>query len=342
MPDGNAVEAWTLSGTHGFEVEVINYGGIVRRIVAPDRTGELADVALGFKNLEEYQREHPYFGAVAGRVAGRISDGKFKLDRREFSLECNDPPNHLHGGSNSIERKLWNAKAVEHPDGFPSLEMTYRSPDGENGYPGNVDLTIRYTVTPSNELIFETRAEADSSTPVSLTQHSYFNLAGEGSALIQDHELQILAEETFAVDDHMTLLDSVGSIRDTPADFTNLKPLREAIPALFKQHGDLYWLGESDVLRQVAKVQHPGSGRRLEVSTDLPCLQFYTSVSLDGTLTGKSGRLYPSFSGFCLECEGYPHAMSPIGFGDILVHPDKPQTSTTIYHFTTNSTGFDR
>lgn len=338
LPDGTPVEAWTLCSSAGLEVEVITYGATVTRLLSPDRNGKSADIVLGFDRLDDYRGGHPYFGAVVGRVAGRIANGLLRIGNETFPLDRNDPPNHLHGGPDSIERKVWKARIIDRPDKAPSLELTCHSPDGENGYPGAVDLTVRYTVTSDNELIFETVASSSRATPVSLTQHSYFNLAGEGSDTIEDHELQILSKRIFAVDETMTLLDEWKPVEKTAASFETAKPLRDAIPGLWKQHGDLYWLGGTGELRAVASVREPRSGRIMEVATTLPCLQLYTSVSLDGTLIGKSGQPYLPFSGLCLECEGYPHATAGGEFGDILVHPDKPQTSTSVYTFSTDTT----
>jgi len=338
LRNGTKVEAWTLRNRGGLEVEIITYGGIVTRLLTRDRDGSRADIVLGFNKLEDYLGEHPYFGAVVGRIAGRIAGGRLQVGDESFTLDRNDPPNHLHGGPNSIDRKVWKAQALSRPDKAPSLELRCHSPHLENGYPGSVDLKVRYTLTEANELIFETEARADQTTPISLTQHSYFNLAGAGSGTIHGHELQIKSDQIFDVDENMTLLDSLKPVDESAADFRDSKPLREAIPKLFQEHGDLYWLGESSTLRPVAEVQDPGSGRVLHVSSDLPCLQLYTSVSLDGSLDGKSGRRYAPFSGLCLECEGYPQAIDGGEFGSILVNPNNAQTSVTVYHFSTDST----
>lgn len=342
LRDGTVVEAWTLKNPGGLEVEIITYGGIVTSLLTPDKDGSRADIVLGFDKLEDYLGDHPYFGAVVGRIAGRVAGGRLEVGEESFSLDCNDPPNHLHGGPNSIDRKVWKAIALHRPDKAPSLELRCHSPHRENGYPGAVDLTARYTLTEANELIFETEARTDRITPISLTQHSYFNLAGEGSSTIHGHELQIESGQIFSVDKDMTLLGSVKSAEGSAADFRQPKPLHEAISGLFQKHGDLYWLGESPTLRPVATVRDQDSGRVLRVSSDLPCLQLYTSVSLDGSLTGQSGHRYPGFSGLCLECEGYPQANTPGEFGSILVHPDTPQTSITVYHFSTDSTLFSQ
>lgn len=338
LPDGRGVDAWTLRNDAGLEVEILNYGGIITRILAPDREGRRSDLVLGFERLEDYLGEHPYFGAVVGRVAGRITRGTFTWAGTRYQLDCNDPPNHLHGGPGSIDRKLWEAAACEGPDKAPSLELSCRSRHGENGYPGEVAIRVRYTLTPGNEIHFETEVTSDRPTPVSLTQHSYFHLGGEGSGTIADHELQIESDSVFDVDADMTLLDSRSGVTAGPADFRTPRRLRDAIPHLWKQHGDLYWLGEATSPRPVATLHDPESGRILRVATTLPCLQLYTGVSLDGTLTGRSGNPYLPFSGLCLECEGYPGAIGPGPFGNILVTPDTPQKTLTIYSFSTDST----
>jgi aldose 1-epimerase len=338
LPDGREVEAWTLRGAGGLELEVLSYGGIVSRLLIPARDGCMADVVLGFHHLEGYFAGHPYFGATVGRVAGRISRGKFSLEGRNYQLLINDPPNHLHGGRDSIDKQLWTAEPVERADGHPSLRLSITSPEGENGYPGSVDLAVTYTVTGDNAFIFETEARSTCATPVNLTHHSYFNLAGEGAGNVLDHHLQIDSDHIFSADEKMTLLDELRSLDGQAADFRNEQRLGTAISGIWQQHGDLYWLRESKECRPVAQLRHPGSGRILSVATSNPCMQMYAGGGLDGSLIGKSGKPYPTFGGLCLECQGSPNAIGDgagRGFGDIVVRPETPQRHATIYQFST-------
>ncbi len=333
LPDSRTVEAWTLRGEGGLELEVITLGGIVTRLLAPDAQGVQADVVLGFDRLKDYLAPHPYFGAIIGRIAGRVPGGQISVEGKDVTLPLNDGANHLHGGPQALDKHLWAAEPVEREDGTPSLRLTCHSADGDQGYPGVVDYAVTYTVTHDNVFIFETEARADRPTPVSLTHHGYFNLAGEGQGDIRDHRVQIHCDTCVPADAAMTPLGRLESVRGTAADFTQPKRLREAIPGLWQEHGDLYWLGQSDSIRTVAVVEEPVSGRRMEVRTDLSCLQFYTGMGLDGTLTGKSGKPYGKFAALCLECEDYPGATTQPGFGDILARPGKPRRSVTHYAF---------
>ena len=336
LPDGRVVEAWTLRGSGGLELEVLSYGGIVSRLLVPDRDQNLADVVLGFGELEGYLGEHPYFGTTVGRVAGRVSGGRFVLDGTTYTLPINDPPNHLHGGPGSFDKQLWQAEVITRADGSPSLRLKYHSPDGEGGYPGDVDLAVTYTVTAANEFVFETEVSSSRATPVSLTHHSYFNLGGEGEGNILDHHLRIDSDTIFKTDEKMTLLGEQQSVDGLAADFRETKRVGDAIDRVWQKHGDLYWLGETDQCRAVAQLRDSGGGRVLDVSTSNSCLQMYSAVALDGSLRGKSDKCYPTFGGLCLECQGHPNAIGPAtakGFGDIVVHPGSPSRNTTIYAF---------
>lgn len=336
LPDGRAVEAWTLRGRGGLELEVLTFGGIVSRLLVPDRAGRMADVVLGFDHLQGYLAGHPYFGSTVGRVAGRISGAKFSFEGCDYHLPINDPPNHLHGGLDSIDKQLWAAEPVGRADGCPSLRLRLTSPEGENGYPASVEFPVTYTVTGDNAFIFETEAVSNRATPVNLTHHSYFNLAGEGNGDVLDHHLQITSDSVFVADEKMTLLDELQSLDGQAADFRNEQRLGDAIAGIWQEHGDLYWLGETLDCRPVAHVRDPGSGRVLTVATSNPCLQMYAGGGLDGSLTGKAGIPYPAFGGLCLECQGYPNAIGDgarRGYGDIVVRPGTPQRYSTIYQF---------
>lgn len=339
LPGGEAVEAWTLTSAGGLVVEALTYGGIVTRILAPDRDGHLADVVLGFNDLASYGANSPYFGAITGRVAGRISAAKFELEGKTYKLAANNPPNHLHGGVRGFDKKIWAATRADNSDGAASLRLTYRSGDGEEGYPGTVDVTVTYTVTQDNQFLIETAAVTDRPTPFSLTNHSYFNLAGEASGTIDDHELQIHADQSVAVDEHMTLLGRLEPVTAGANDFRQSRRLGEATPSLYQNHGDVYRLRknaaavENSELTPAARLFHPRSGRLIEVSTTESYLQFYTGSGLDGTLTGKSGVPYVRHAGVCLECEGYADGANAPELGDIILRPGCPQQQATAYAF---------
>jgi len=335
LPTGESVEKYTLTNPAGASLEVITYGGIVTALHVPDREGHMADVVLGFANLDAYVAGHPYFGAIIGRIAGRVSGGLLKVDGQTHPLVCNQAPNHLHGGNVGFDKRVWTAEPVSHPDGADSLRLTYHSPDGEEGYPGNLDIAITYTLTANNEFIIESEATSDQVTPLSLANHSYFNLAGEGSGTIENQHVQIFAEACVMTDDDMTLSSQRQPVEGTASDFRESRRLGDDLPSLFKSHGENYLLRSSASanVTRVARVVDPGSGRTLEVSTNDCCLQFYTGVALEGNLTGKSGKLYVQHGALCLECQGYPEGSSHPELGDNLVHPGTPQRRTTIYAF---------
>ena len=340
LASGEPVEAYTLTNDAGASLTVLPYGGIVSSIRMPDRQGRMDDVVLGFNDLGDYLGAHPYFGAIIGRIAGRVSGGYLPLDGRAYVLARNDGPNHLHGGRVGLDKRIWAAQPLDRPDGAPSLRLFYVSPDGEEGYPGNVAISVTYTLTAGNAFIIETEATADRETPLSLANHSYFNLAGEGSGGISSHELRIHADEYVPADDAMTLSDRRERVAGRNADFRRSRGLGEAVPKLFKAHGDVYLLRAPDAAaplgpRLAARVAEERSGRVLEVFTDESCLQFYTGSALNGTLVGKSGTRYGPHAGFCLECHGYPNASRVGAFGDILVRPGRPQSRRTVYAFST-------
>ncbi len=336
-PDGRQIDAWTLCGASGLTLEIITYGATVTRLLVPDREGDLADVVLGFDNLAAYLSHSAYFGCVVGRVAGRVSNASFRLDGELYELFPNNPPNHLHGGKRGFDKRVWAATPVERVNGEPSLQLMYRSPHLEEGYPGTVDVTVTYTITRDNALLVETCGGADEPTPFSLTLHHYFNLAGEGSGSIADHELQICADEFIAADEFMTLLGEAVAVGDNN-DLRCPRTLREVIPGLFRNHGDLYVIrkdariGSGEQVR-AARLVHPESGRTLEISTTATHLQLYTGAALDASLTGKSGDAYPQYAGICLECEGYPDGANRPHLGDIILRPGAPRKEMTTYAF---------
>lgn len=340
IPESGTVEAWILNGRGGLVLEVLTFGGIVRRLLAPARDGSLDDVVLGFNELESYAAGHPYFGAITGRVAGRIRNAAFALDGKTYQLAQNEPPNHLHGGVRGFDKRIWSATPVNRADGAPSLRLEYQSWDGEEGYPGNIQVSVTYTVTNDNVFLVETEAISDRTTPLCLTHHSYFNLAGEASGSVLDHRVTIFAGVFIPVDEYLILNGQLESTARHGNDFRKSRRLGDAIPSLFQNHGDLYALpAHADEERVVAaRVEDPGSGRVLTVSTTERYLQFYTGSHLNETRAGKSGNGYAPFAGLCLECQGYADASNAAMRKDILLHPGHTQRRATAYAFSVCAT----
>lgn len=338
LPCGRSVEVYLLTNASGMELTAITYGGIVTALRVPDRHGRMADVVLGFDHLEPYLARHPYFGAITGRVAGRIPGGRFNLDGTVYQLALNEAPHHLHGGVVGLDQRVWEATPVIRPDGADSLRLHYLSPDGEEGYPGNVDITVTYTLTDANEFIIDTEATSDRTTPLSLTHHAYFNLAGEGCGTIQDHMLQVHSDLVIPVDSTFAPLGRSRAVTGLADDFNTARRIGDALPGLFRQHGGLYLIRHTPdkPLALAAELSDPASGRVLTLMTTEACLQLYTAFGLDGSNIGKSGKSYPPFAGFCLECEGYSDGVNIPDFGDIIVRPGSPQKNRTIYAFSTS------
>lgn len=335
LPTGEVIESFRLSGGSGASVDIITLGGIVTSLNIPDRNGRLADVVLGFDRLEPYLDPHPFFGAIAGRVAGRIPGGRFTVEGKTYDLVKNDGPNHLHGGLRGLDKRVWKAEPKERADGADSVRLTYHSPDGEEGYPGNAFFCVDYTLTQDNVFVIESEVTVDRVTPVSLTHHGYFNLAGEGSGTIFDHELSIFSDQVILVDELMTPLGRAESVVGKACDFRSARRLGDAIPHLFRKHGDCYKLPGGDALHVAAQLTEPASGRTLSVSTNEFCLQLYSAAYLECENPGKAGRTYVPYAGVCLECEGYPAGVDFPEFGSILVEPGHPQDRTTRYAFST-------
>ena len=331
LPDGRAVEVYEMSRPGGLSARVLTYGGIIQSLHLPGRDGSLADVVLGGADLDFYLRRHPYFGCIVGRVAGRISRGMFRIGHRDYRLAVNNPPNHLHGGESGLDRRLWQAESW----GDDTLVLRYRSPDAEEGYPGNVDFSVTYRLTQAGELVIESEARTEATTPVSLTNHSYFNLAGEGSGSTEDHRVEIFADEYVPSDGDLTLSGIRAPVRAGGNDLRSPVRVGDLASRLHLGHGDNYLLGPSLGGRPTlaARLVDPHSGRKLEVRTDEHCLQFYTGAFLDGTFIGKSGAPYARHAGLCLECQGYPDGVAHPELGDILVHPGQPRRRTTVYAF---------
>ncbi len=339
-PDGTAVQLYTLSNTQGMEVKITNYGGIVVSVSVRDKNGKIGDVVLGFERLEDYLKGHPFFGAIVGRYGNRIAKGRFSLGGRTFTLATNNDGNHLHGGLKGFDKAVW--KAEPYPSGEGSgLKLHYLSKDGEEGYPGNLDVTVIYTLTRHNELRIEYAAMTDKSTVVNLTNHSYFNLAGTGTIL--EHELVINADKFVPVDKGLIPTGQLQSVKGTPMDFTTPEKIGERINRDFEQlkigggYDHCYVLKDPGIRNLAAKAFCASSGRLLELFTTEPAVQFYTGNFLDGTLKGKSGQIYKKRSGFCLETEHYPDSPNQPAFPSVVLNPGQRYSTTTIYKFSVAS-----
>jgi aldose 1-epimerase len=337
-PEGTPVDVYTLTNAAGMEVRAITFGGIITSIRVPDRHGAFADVALGFDELAPYLRNPPYFGAIIGRYANRIAAGRFRLDGRSYTLAVNNRPNHLHGGIKGFDKVVWRAEPFER-DGAVGLTFTHTSPDGDEGYPGTLAATVTYTLNEANELAFDYEATADKATPVNLTQHSYFNLAGEGSGDILRHVLTIHASRMTPEDERQIPI-GVAPVAGTPFDFRAPTAIGARIAADDPQirHGRGYDHNfvldrRGSGLVTAARVEEPISGRVLEISTTEPGLQFYAGNLLDGSLTGKSGRPYMQRAGFALETQHYPDSPNHTDFPSTILRPGETYRSKTVFAF---------
>lgn len=338
-PDGKSVEVFTLTNAQGMEVRAISYGGIITSLRVPDRSGHLDDVALGFDSLDGYIKNPPYFGAIIGRYGNRIAKGHFTLDGKTYTLALNNGPNHLHGGIKGFDKVVWEAAPVRSSDGVGVL-FTHTSPDGDEGYPGALALRVRYTLNDHNELTVEYEATSDKPTPVNLTQHTYFNLAGEGTRDILDHVLTLNAGRYTPVDATLIPTGELASVEGTPFDFRMPTALGARIgqdhPQLKAGNGydHNYVLDRSGAgLIHAAHVLEPSTGRVLDVSTTEPGVQLYTGNFLDGSLTGKSGHVYKRRYGFCLETQHFPDSPNHPEFPNTVLKPGETFRSKTVFAF---------
>jgi aldose 1-epimerase len=332
-PQGRDVTLFSLKNDGGLEAKITNYGGIITTINVPDRAGKLADIVLGHDTLEAYLNRSRYFGALIGRYANRIAHGQFSLNGDTYRLATNNGQNHLHGGLKGFDKVVW--EAGELTDG---VQLRYLSHDGEEGYPGNVQATVNYRVTPANELSIEYQATTDRETIINLTNHSYFNLAGGGTIL--DHELTINAEAFTPVDKGLIPTGELRPVHGTPMDFTSPLPVGARIKADYEQlrlaggydHNFVLRQG-NDQFRRAATIHEPGSGRVMEVSTTQPGMQFYSGNFLDGTIVGKRGVLYVRNSGGCFETQHFPDSPNHPAFPSVVLKPGEQYQHTTIFKF---------
>lgn len=346
LPDGRAVDGFTLRNARGMEVRVAGYGGAILSVKVPDRQGRPGDVVLGFDRLDQYVADRAYFGALIGRYANRIRGGRFRLDGREYALPVNDGANHLHGGPGGFHKVAWDAEPFDDDGHGTGVRLRHTSPDGEEGYPGTLDVEVIYRLTEDNELVIDYRARTDAATPVNLTQHTYFNLTGDPSKDVLGHELELFADRFTPVDGGLIPTGELAPVDGTPFDFRRAAPLGarigEADPRLvqaggydhnFVLDGDGNGDGDGGAPALAARVRDPGSGRVLEVLTTEPGMQFYSGNYLDGSTRGKGGQAYGYRSGFCLEPQRFPDSPNQPAFPPTILHPGETYHSRTVYRF---------
>ena len=336
---GENVDLYTLRNTNGVEAKITNYGGIVVSLKVPDRSGKFDDVVLGFNDLDNYLKPGPYFGALIGRYGNRIAKGRFTLNGVEYKLAVNNGENHLHGGIKGFDKVVWTGNELKTKAG-PAVALTYLSKDGEEGYPGNLNVRVVYTLTNNNELRIEYSATTDKDTVTNLTHHSYFNLAGEGNGDILNTRVTINGNRFVPTDAGSIPLGELRKVSGTPFDFLTAHAIGERINQDDEQlklgNGyDHTWVinGRQGVMRLAATAFEPTSGRVMQVWTTEPGMQFYTGNFLDGTLTGKAGKLYPRRSGFCFETQHYPDSPNQPTFPTTTLKKGATYRSTTIYRF---------
>lgn len=336
LRDGERVDEYTLSSGNGVTAHILTWGGIIRTLTTPDKTGRTADIVLGFDSLAAYEDRHPYFGTITGRVANRIASGRFSLDGKTYSLAINNGPNHLHGGINGFDRKNWKAHTETTPEAV-SLILSHVSPDGDEGYPGAVSVEVRYTMHSKNTLRVDYRATTTKATPINLTNHAYFNLAGHASGDILQQHLQIFADSYLPVDENLIPIGTVAPVQNTPFDFRQPHSIGEHIAEVGLGYDHNFVLGlSSHGLRRAAYAWDPASGRSLEVTTTQPGIQFYTGNYLSDKEVGKGGVPYKKHAGFCLETQGFPDAINQPNFPSTVLKPGEEYAHTTILSFSTH------
>ena len=341
--DGRPVDLYTLTNSKGMEVRAMTYGGIIVSMRVPDKNGKIADVVLGHDKVDGYLVNPPYFGAIVGRYANRIANGTFTLDGVKYTLAKNDGPNSLHGGLIGFNKVIWEAKEFKNAKGA-GVSFSYLSKDGEEGYPGNLKVKVSYKLTDENQLILDYEATTDKATPLNISQHSYFNLAGEGSGDILGHELMLNADRFTPVDKTLIPTGELRAVQGTPLDFTKPTTIGARINDDYEQlvvgrgydhNFVINRKDRDDSLTLAARVHELTSGRVLEVFTTEPGVQFYSGNFLDGSITGKQGHVYKLRNGFCLETQHFPDSPNHPDFPSTIVKPGKAFHSQTIFKFST-------
>jgi aldose 1-epimerase len=335
LPDGREVNIFTLVNSHGITARIMDYGATVVSLEVPDRDGRPADIVLGFDSLEDYLEESPYFGCIVGRYANRIAKGKFTLDGQNFTLAKNNGDNHLHGGLKGFDKKLWTAEALTH-EGVVALRLTYFSQSGEEGYPGNLTITAIYALTDNNELKIDYTAETDQATPVNLTHHGYFNLAGQGTGDVLSLELILYSEHFTPVDEGLIPTGEIRTVSGSPWDFTSAKTIGRDLNQVEGGYDNNFVLrNQGKELKLAASLFDPASGRLMEIHTTEPAIQLYSGNFLDGTITGKDSRVYQKHYALCLETQHYPDSPNQSGFPSTILRPGETYKTQTIHRFST-------
>jgi aldose 1-epimerase len=346
LSTGEPVDIYTLTNSRGMEVTILTYGGILQSIKVPDRHGRFANVTLGFDNIADYQTKSPYFGCITGRYANRIAKGQFQLNGTTYQLPINNPPNSLHGGDIGFDKHIWAATPLQNRDSV-GLELRFTSPNDDQGYPGRLANKVTYTLTNKNEIRMDYRArlvgQSNLKTIVNLTNHAYWNLAGEGSGDINDHELLLKASHYTPVDPTLIPTGAIDPVAGTPMDFTRStrigKRIRDNFPQLVIGRGyDHNWVLDrhGSGLELAARLKDPRSGRVLEVLTDQPGIQFYSGNFLDGTLYGTSHRAYRQGDGLALETQHYPDSPNHPNFPSTVLAPGQLYKTASVYRFSTD------
>jgi aldose 1-epimerase len=334
-PDGKQVDLYTLTNTSGIRARITSFGAILVSLEVPDRNGKLADITLGFDKLDGYLGVHPYFGAIVGRYANRIGKAAFKLDGVEYKLAANNAENHLHGGIKGFDKVVWRLEDLGVKGAGAVVKMNYISEDGEEGYPGNLACSVTYTLTEDDKLQISYEAETDKNTVVNLTNHSYFNLAGQGTGNILGHELMINADKYTVVDEGLIPTGENRNVKGTPMDFTTPMTIGSRIGQVEGGYDHNYVLKSGGTLALAAKAYEPTSGRVMEIHTDQPGVQFYTGNFLDGSVTGKAGKVYQKNYGFCLETQHFPDSPNKPDFPSVVLFPGQKYSTVTVYKFST-------
>jgi aldose 1-epimerase len=341
MSDGTRIDAYTLRNGNGIALTAITYGGIIVSLETPDRDGAIADIVLGYDDLDGYLRETPYFGAIVGRYGNRIAGGKFALDGTTYRLATNNGPNHLHGGSRGFDKVVWSAESFTRPDSG-GITLSYTSPAGDEGYPGTLGATVTYTLTADNALVIDYHAVTDAPTPVNLTQHTYFNLAGVENGTILDHELMINADRYTPVDSTLIPTGVLAEVAGTPFDFTTPHSIGERIDSDNEQihfgggyDHNFVLVRNTDGLTHAATLISPSTGRTLDILTTEPGVQFYSGNFLDGSITGKGGEVYGHRAGLCLETQHFPNSPNQPEFPNTILRPGEDYRSRTVWQFGT-------
>jgi len=333
--DGNKITQYTLTNPKGMSVKILNYGGTVTDIMAPDKDGKMGDVVLGYDSLSGYlQTGNPYFGCLVGRYANRIANAKFTLDGKTYQLAANDHGNTLHGGLKGFDKRIWTASDMN-SDSLSSIKFSYDSKDGEEGYPGNMHTEVVYTLTGDNQLKIDYTATTDKATPVNLTNHCYFNLSAGADSTILDHELMLKADKYTPVNDKLIPTGKIDNVKGTPMDFITAKKIGKDIAQVTGGYDHNWVLNKNEgVLVMIGSLYHPASGRYMEVLTTQPGIQFYSGNFLDGTLKNtRGGAKYVQHAGLCLETQHFPDSPNQPSFPNTILKPGEVYKHTTVYAF---------